>query len=80
MPPIDGLDTVSYYTNETIFDLQERPEHLLIIGGGPIGIEMAQAHRRLGCKVTVIETCTIMRRDDPELVKRLKTTIERRTD
>ena len=71
-PPIDGLNTVSSYTNETIFDLQEKPDHLLIIGGGPIGIEMAQAHRRLGCKVTVIEAFTIMGRDDPELVKRLK--------
>jgi pyruvate/2-oxoglutarate dehydrogenase complex dihydrolipoamide dehydrogenase (E3) component len=71
-PPIDGLETVSSYTNETIFDLQEKPDHLLIIGGGPIGIEMAQAHRRLGCKVTVIEAFTIMGRDDTELVKRLK--------
>ena len=71
-PPIDGLNTVPSYTNETIFELQERPDHLLIIGGGPIGIEMAQAHCRLGCKVTVIEAFTIMGRDDPELVKRLK--------
>ena len=46
---------VPYETNETIFDLRERPDHLLIIGGGPIGMEMAQAHLRLGCKVTVIE-------------------------
>ena len=72
IPLIDGLNTVSSYTNETIFDLQEKPNHLLIIGGGPTGIEMAQAHRRLGCEVTVIETHTIMGRDDPELVKRLK--------
>ena len=72
LPPIEGLDTVSFYTNETIFELQEKPDHLMIIGGGPIGIEMAQAHRRLGCEVTVIEAFTIMGRDDPELVKRLK--------
>ena len=72
VPLINGLDTVPYYTNETIFELRERPEHLLIIGGGPVGIEMAQAHRRLGCKVTVIEALTILRRDDSELVKRLK--------
>jgi pyruvate/2-oxoglutarate dehydrogenase complex dihydrolipoamide dehydrogenase (E3) component len=45
VPPIPGLDT-PYHTNETIFDLRERPEHLIIIGGGPIGMEMAQAHRR----------------------------------
>ena len=71
-PPIEGLDGVPHYTNETIFDLKDRPDHLLIIGGGPIGIEMAQAHRRLGCQVTVIEAFTIMAKDDPELVKRLK--------
>jgi pyruvate/2-oxoglutarate dehydrogenase complex dihydrolipoamide dehydrogenase (E3) component len=55
VPPIQGVDTVPYLTNETIFDLRERPEHLIVIGGGPIGVEMAQAHRRLGCEVTVIE-------------------------
>ena len=47
VPPIPGLDTVPYETNETIFELREKPGHLLIIGGGPIGMEMAQAHRRL---------------------------------
>ena len=55
VPPIPGLDEVPHETNETLFDLRERPEHLLIIGGGPIGMEMAQAHRRLGSAVTVIE-------------------------
>jgi len=60
VPPIPGLDTVPYETNETIFDLRERPRHLLIIGGGPIGMEMAQAHRRLGCDVTVIEGGTVL--------------------
>ena len=72
-PPIDGLEGVSYYTNETIFDLNEKPQHLIIIGGGPIGIEMAQAHRRLGCDVTVLEAFAIMGRDDPDLVGRLMT-------
>ena len=72
-PPINGLEGVSYYTNETIFDLNEKPQHLIIIGGGPIGIEMAQAHRRLGCDVTVIEASAIMGRDDPDLVGRLMT-------
>ncbi len=46
--------------------LRERPGHLLILGGGPIGMEMAQAHRRLGCAVTVIEAGRAMGRDDPE--------------
>ncbi|MBV1903352.1 MAG: FAD-dependent oxidoreductase [Marinosulfonomonas sp.] len=67
VPPVPGLDTVSYETNETIFDLREQPEHLLIVGGGPIGMEMAQAHVRLGSKVTVIEGLKALGKDDPEL-------------
>jgi len=67
VPPIPGLDRVPYLTNETLFDLRERPGHLLIIGGGPIGLEMAQAHVRLGCKVTVIEAARALGRDDPEM-------------
>ncbi|OIQ38223.1 MAG: dihydrolipoamide dehydrogenase [Roseobacter sp. MedPE-SWde] len=66
VPPVPGLERVPYETNETLFDLRERPEHLLIIGGGPIGMEMAQAHIRLGCKVTVIEGAKALGRDDPE--------------
>ncbi len=66
VPPLPGLDQVPYYTNETIFDLRDKPEHLLIIGGGPIGMEMAQAHIRLGCKVTVIEGMKALGKDDPE--------------
>ena len=67
VPPIPGLDAVPYETNETLFDLREKPEHLLIIGGGPIGIEMAQAHIRLGSQVTVIEGDKALGKDDPEL-------------
>ena len=67
VPPIPGADSVPYLTNETIFALRERPAHLLIIGGGPIGMEMAQAHRRLGCRVTVIEGSKAFGRDDPEM-------------
>ena len=68
VPPIPGVETVPYLTNETIFALREKPAHLIVIGGGPIGMEMAQAHRRLGCQVTVIEGAKAMGRDDPELV------------
>jgi pyruvate/2-oxoglutarate dehydrogenase complex dihydrolipoamide dehydrogenase (E3) component len=67
VPPIPGLDTVPYLTNESLWDLRDLPEHLLVIGGGPIGIEMAQAHLRLGSKVTVIEGDKAMGKDDPEL-------------
>jgi pyruvate/2-oxoglutarate dehydrogenase complex dihydrolipoamide dehydrogenase (E3) component len=66
VPPIDGLQDVPYETNETLFDLRDKPEHLLIIGGGPIGMEMAQAHVRMGCKVTVIEGDKALNKDDPE--------------
>lgn len=67
VPPIPGLEGVPYLTNETLFDLNERPGHLLIIGGGPIGLEMAQAHLRLGSKVTVIEGDKALGREDPEM-------------
>ena len=72
VPPITGLDSVPYHTNESIFSQPNCPDHLVIIGGGPIGVEMAQAHRRLGAKVTIIEAATIMGRDDPELVALLR--------
>ena len=67
VPPIPGLEDVTHYTNENIFDLREKPKHLIIIGGGPIGMEMAQAHRRLGCNVTVIEGAKAFGKDDPEM-------------
>jgi len=67
VPPIPGIGDVPYLTNENIFDLREKPAHLIVIGGGPIGIEMAQAHVRLGCKVTVIEGLKALGKDDPEL-------------
>lgn len=67
IPPIPGLDSVPYLTNETLWALRKSPEHLLVIGGGPIGMEMAQAHRRLGTQVTVIEGAKALGRDDPEM-------------
>lgn len=69
VPPIPGLDSCSYFTNETIFDNKQLPKHLLVIGGGPIGMEMAQAHRLLGAKVTVVDMGPILPRDNPDLVK-----------
>ena len=66
VPPIDGLQDVPFETNETLFDLREKPRHLLIVGGGPIGMEMAQAHIRMGCEVTVIEGDRALGKDDPE--------------
>jgi len=66
VPPIPGLTETPYLTNETIFGLKRCPEHLIIIGGGPIGLELAQAHRRLGAKVTVLEAVSPLAKDDPE--------------
>jgi pyruvate/2-oxoglutarate dehydrogenase complex dihydrolipoamide dehydrogenase (E3) component len=66
VPPIPGLDGVSYLTNETVFDLTELPRHLLVIGGGPIGLELAQAFRRLGSDVTVLEAAQPLAKDEPE--------------
>jgi pyruvate/2-oxoglutarate dehydrogenase complex dihydrolipoamide dehydrogenase (E3) component len=67
-PAIPGLDDVSFLTNETIFERKAAPEHLIVIGGGPIGMEMAQAHRRLGVDVTVLQKGTVLPKDDPDLV------------
>lgn len=67
VPPIAGLAEVPFFTNESIFENRALPKHLVIIGGGPIGMEMAQAHRRLGADVTVVEAFDPLARDDPEL-------------
>lgn len=69
IPPVKGLTDIDYFTNETIFDNDELPDHLVILGGGPIGLELAQAHRRLGARVTVVEMAQPLARDDPELAK-----------
>ena len=72
LPKISGLSDVQYYTNQSIFDLEQKPEHLLILGGGPVGIELAQAFTRLGIKVTVFEKQKILsnfNRDQVELIR-----------
>lgn len=66
-PPIPGLTDVPYFTNETVFANRTLPAHLVVIGGGPIGLEMAQAHQRLGARVTVLEAFGFLAKDDPEL-------------
>lgn len=72
VPPIEGLDTIQSYTNENIFDLEALPSHLLVIGGGPIGIELAQAFRHFGSEVTVLEAFKALPKDEPELTGKLK--------
>ncbi|MEQ9310298.1 MAG: FAD-dependent oxidoreductase [Balneolaceae bacterium] len=70
IPSIEGLDSIDYHTNESLFEIENLPEELLIIGGGPIGTEMSQAFTNLGSKVTVIDMADrIMQNDDEELVE-----------
>ncbi|MGF1545279.1 MAG: dihydrolipoyl dehydrogenase family protein [Parvularculaceae bacterium] len=69
VPPIDGLQDVPYFTNETLFDNDELPRRLIVLGGGAIGVEMAQAHARLGAEVVLVEGATILGREDPEAVE-----------
>ncbi|HAZ7572618.1 FAD-dependent oxidoreductase [Legionella sp. PATHC032] len=73
IPPIPGLDTIPYFTNETIFDLKEQPKHLIVIGGGPIGCELSQAFAMLGSKVTLLEGLNLLPKDDPDCVTVLRT-------
>jgi pyruvate/2-oxoglutarate dehydrogenase complex dihydrolipoamide dehydrogenase (E3) component len=66
-PPIDGLAEAGYRSNETIFELTERPRRLGVIGSGPIGCELAQAFARLGCDVTIFDVAAqVLQREDPE--------------
>ena len=66
IPPIPGLETTPYLTNETIFALTEQPRRLIVLGGGPIGVELGQAFRRLGSEVVIVEAADILGREDPE--------------
>lgn len=76
VPPIQGLDAIPYLTTDTAFTaLKERPLHLLILGGGPSGVEMAQAFRRLGTRVTLVERLRCLNGHDPELASLLTETL-----
>jgi len=71
VPPIPGLDATPYFTNETIFANRQLPRHLIVIGGGAVGVELGQAHRRLGSEVTIVEAGPLLPRDDSDLTARL---------
>jgi pyruvate/2-oxoglutarate dehydrogenase complex dihydrolipoamide dehydrogenase (E3) component len=68
LPPVDGLAQTPHLTNESVWELSELPRHLIVLGGGAIGCELAQAFRRLGSAVTIVEAFSLMSNDDPELV------------
>jgi pyruvate/2-oxoglutarate dehydrogenase complex dihydrolipoamide dehydrogenase (E3) component/uncharacterized membrane protein YdjX (TVP38/TMEM64 family) len=68
VPPIPGIDKTDYYTSDTIWDLREHPGRLVVLGGGPIGCELAQAFQRLGAQVTQVEMLPrLLTREDPEI-------------
>ncbi|MDZ7756427.1 dihydrolipoyl dehydrogenase family protein [Rhodohalobacter sp.] len=78
IPDIPGLDKVDYLTNESLFEIEDLPKDLIIIGGGPIGTEMSQAFVNLGSRVTVVDMApNILTNDDPELVDILKGELEK---
>ena len=78
VPPVPGLVNVPFLTNETLFALRENVPHLLLLGAGPIGSEMAQAFRRLGSEVTVVEQGNgILPREDRDLAEVVHRTLER---
>ena len=67
IPPVPGLDSVKYLTYENVWDLESLPKHLMVIGGGPVGCEMAQAFRRLGSQVTIVDAADrLLPQDEPE--------------
>jgi len=77
VPPIDGIDSVDYYTSENLWEMREKPQNLVVLGGGPIGCELAQAFARLGTSVTQVEMLSrILLREDPEVSEIVKTRFE----
>jgi len=77
-PPLPGLAEAGFLTNETVFSLTERPNRLALVGGGPLGCELAQAFRRLGCEVTVVEMePQFLLREDPDAAAILFTVFQR---
>jgi pyruvate/2-oxoglutarate dehydrogenase complex dihydrolipoamide dehydrogenase (E3) component len=77
LPAIPGLDSAPYLTNESVFGVTERPEHLIIIGAGSTGLELAQGFRRLGSSVTILEAARPLDKDDPECAAVVLAQLER---
>ena len=76
IPPIPGIETIPYLTNETVFSLEKRPEKLVVLGGGAIGLELGQAFRRLGADVVIVEAARIMNGADLDATQVLRERLE----
>ncbi len=77
IPPIPGLRDVPFLTNESLFGLARRPQRLLVIGAGPVGMEMAQAHARLGSEVVAVSQGPVLEREDAEAARLVRLALER---
>jgi pyruvate/2-oxoglutarate dehydrogenase complex dihydrolipoamide dehydrogenase (E3) component len=78
IPPIEGLTEVPYFTNETIFDeLESQPDRLCVLGGGPVGCELAQVFTRLGTKVTILQRARqMLEKEDADAAGLVRRTLE----
>ena len=77
VPPLGGIDEVSYLDNSTMMDVDFLPEHLIVIGGSYVGLEFAQMYRRFGSEVTVVERGPrLIHREDEDVSENIKTILE----
>lgn len=77
VPPLPGLDQVSYLNNSTMMDVDFLPEHLIVIGGSYVGLEFAQMYRRFGSEVTIVEMAPrLIRREDEDVSEAIKSILE----
>ncbi|MFD0988160.1 dihydrolipoyl dehydrogenase family protein [Methyloligella solikamskensis] len=76
VPDIPGLSTTPYLTNESIFELTEKVSHLIVLGAGPVGLELAQAYRRLGAHVTVLDRARPLSQMDEEAARVVQRSLE----
>ncbi|MCZ6668230.1 MAG: FAD-dependent oxidoreductase [Gammaproteobacteria bacterium] len=77
IPPIEGIETVQYYTSDNLWEMRQQPRKLVVMGGGPIGTELTQAFARLGIEVTQVEMAArILLREDPEVSELVKNRLE----
>lgn len=76
VPKIPGIETVRYFTSDTIWSLTERPERVVVLGGGPIGCELSQAFARLDCQVTQVEMGELMQREDADAASLVKSALQ----